>query len=452
MSNYTNKNCVVIGLGASGVTCVDFLMKQGANIYVYDNNPKPARLPELLAQYPDLKYQLGAFDEKIFQHCDYCIVSPGININTPLFQYAAQCGVEIIGDIEIFAREMQQPMVAITGSNAKGTVTTLVHDMVKAAGSRVALCGNIGIPVLSLLEAPPADLYILELSSFQLETTRSLHAKVACILNITADHLDRYDQNFEKYVAAKKRILQMGEILVANRDDPLTFPTQFTNRTLVTFGKSEPGAGEFGLRTSQGTTYLAHGAENILAVTALKIKGVHNWINALAACAIAHICGCPLAAMRQALTHFSGLPYRCQVICEHNGVMWVNDSKATNIGACMAAIQGLATDSDKTLILIAGGQGGNSDFTALREILSQHVREIILLGEDREILAESWLGTAPIHFVSGLQEAVALAYEVSKPGDSVLFSPACKSFDMFVNYQDRGKQFNQYVAALTDNH
>lgn len=444
--SFLNKRILIVGLGATGLSCARFLTSQGANIAITDSRPNPPCLEALRSELPDVAVFVGGFDPDAFVRAECLVVSPGISLRDPLIIEARARGVEILGDIEIFAHFAMAPVVAITGSNGKSTVTTLVAEMARESGLKTAIGGNIGTPALDLLAQQP-DLYVLELSSFQLETTSSLEPAVAAILNISEDHMDRY-ASVSDYTAAKMRIYHGGGALVINRDDPLVRATLARvqhGRPVVRFGRDEPVADDFGLCIHGGEVWLCRGAERLLPERELKIKGSHNTANALAALALGQAVGLSQSAMVQVLQRFSGLPHRCQRIRERRGVIWYNDSKATNVGAALAAIEGIPAEK---IVLIAGGQGKGQDFTPLREAVSGHCRAVVLLGEDAPFLQQALVDTVRLVPVMTLAEAVTEAAELAQPGDAVLLSPACASFDMFKSYVDRGEQFVSAVEAL----
>ena len=447
--SFLNKRILIVGLGATGLSCARFLTTQGAEIAITDSRPNPPSLESLRTELPDVAVFVGGFDPEAFARADCLVVSPGVSLREPLINEARARGVQILGDIEIFAHFAKAPVIAITGSNGKSTVTTLVAEMARESGLKTAMGGNIGTPALELLaEQPEPDLYVLELSSFQLETTASLEPAAAVILNISEDHMDRYS-SVSDYTAAKVRIYHGGGGLVINRDDALVRATLAMvqhGRPVVRFGLDKPGAGDFGLCEKDGEAWLCRGEECLLPERELKIKGRHNTANALAALALGEVVGLSQSAMLTVLKRFSGLPHRCQWARERQGVVWYNDSKATNVGAALAAIEGIPA---RKLVLIAGGQGKGQDFTPLREAVSEHCRAVVLLGEDASRLQQALLDTVPLIQVATLGEAVTEAAKLAQPGDAVLLSPACASFDMFKGYADRGEQFVTAVEALT---
>ena len=444
--SFLNKRILIVGLGATGLSCARFLTAQGAEIAVTDSRTSPPSLDLLRTELPDVAVFVGGFDPEAFARADCLVVSPGVSLREPLINEARARGVQILGDIEIFAHYAKAPVIAITGSNGKSTVTTLVAEMARESGIKTAMGGNIGTPALDLLTEQP-DLYVLELSSFQLETTSSLEPAAAVILNISEDHMDRYS-SVSDYTAAKVRIYHGGGGLVINRDDALVRATLAMvqhGRPVVRFGLGEPVEGDFGLCEKDGEAWLCRGRECLLPERELKIKGRHNTANALAALALGEVVGLAKSAMLTVLQRFSGLPHRCQWVRERQGVVWYNDSKATNVGAALAAIEGIPAGK---LVLIAGGQGKGQDFTPLREAVSEHCRAVLLLGEDASRLQQALVDTVPLIQVSTLGEAVTEAAKLAQPGDAVLLSPACASFDMFKGYADRGEQFVTAVEAL----
>jgi len=345
-------------------------------------------------------------------------------------------------------KAVKAPVVAITGSNAKSTVTTLVGEMARNAGLKVAVAGNIGTPVLDLLRSGSAevDLYVLELSSFQLETTTGLGAKVATILNLSEDHMDRYD-SLENYRDAKRRIFEGCEQIVFNRNDANTCPVYAGTKTVSSFGLErslEPNC--FSLAEFDGQTWLCYQDEMLMATSEMKIAGIHNMTNALAALALGRCCDLPWAPMLQALRDFPGLPHRCQWVATIRGVSWYNDSKGTNVGASVAAIAGLGANGP--VILLAGGVGKGADFAALAPAMETAGKIAILFGEDADKIALVLQGVVAVHRTASLEEAVSQAHFLAEPGDVVLLSPACASLDMFRNYEHRGDVFVAAVGGL----
>jgi UDP-N-acetylmuramoylalanine--D-glutamate ligase len=438
---------IVVGLGKSGMSLVRFLANRGVSFAVADTREHPPELETLRRDYPQVEVRCGELDVEFLCRADELYVSPGLALATPALQQAAMRGVKLSGDIELFARNAKAPIVAISGSNAKSTVTTLVGEMAAAAGKRVAVGGNLGTPALDLL-SDEVDLYVMELSSFQLETTDQLGAEVATVLNISEDHMDRYS-GLPAYHLAKHRIFRGARQVVVNRQDALTRPLIGEGVPCWTFGLNKPDRNGFGLREENGEKYLAFQFDNLMPVRELKIRGGHNQANALAALALGHAVGLPFDAMIASLKTFAGLVHRCQWLRELNGVNYYDDSKATNVGAALAAIEGLGADIDGKLVLIAGGDGKGADFTPLKAPVAAHCRAVVLLGRDADLLAATFGDSVPLVRVTTLEEAVQRAADIAQEGDAVLLSPACASLDMFKNFEERGQLFARAVGDLS---
>ncbi len=434
---------LVVGLGQTGLACARFLAKQGERFAVADSRDIPPGIDELKRELPDVECHSGEFDEALLLSAERLLLSPGVAPQHPAIAAAIAAGIEVLGDIELFARHADAPVVAITGSNGKSTVTTLVGEMAKTAGKQVRVGGNIGTPALDLLEEQALDLYVLELSSFQLEVTTSLSAAAAVVLNISEDHLDRHG-NVEHYAAIKQRVFNGDGVVVLNRDDAQVMAMQPGNRNVVTFGLD--GAEDFGLLERDGETFLAKGSEPLMNVAEMKMPGRHNWSNALAALTLGEAVGLEMKAMLEVLREFPGLPHRCQWIAEQNGVNYYEDSKGTNVGATLAALDGLPGEK---VVLIAGGQAKGQDFMPLRSVVEQRARAVVLMGEDAKLIEQVLLRAAPLVMAADMNDAVIKARKLAKPGDSVLLSPACASFDMFRNYIERGEAF--VAAVMEDN-
>jgi UDP-N-acetylmuramoylalanine--D-glutamate ligase len=381
------------------------------------------------------------------------VVSPGISLRDPHIAAAKQRGADIFGDIELFAHHADAPVVAITGSNGKSTVTTLVGDMAKAAGLNVKVGGNLGTPALDLLQKTEerTDFYVLELSSFQLETTRSLNAYAAVVLNVSPDHMDRY-RDIDEYAAAKQSIYQGDGVLVVNGDDAWVVAMesaakqQNARRRVIRFTLQPPKEDEFGIHTmDDGEQWLAVGDDRLLNTQALRIAGKHNQANALAALALGDAMNIPRNIMLDVLREFPGLPHRTQWVATIGGVNWYNDSKGTNVGATVAAVAGMPGSK----VLIAGGDGKGADFTPLKTMAIHHdVKAIVLIGRDGPVIAKALDGAVPISYATDMLDAVSQAQGLAHPGDCVLLSPACASFDMFENYVARGNAFERAVKRL----
>lgn len=439
---------IVVGLGKSGMSVVRFLAHQGMSFAVADTRAMPPELERLKRDYPQVEVRCGELDTEFLCRASELYVSPGLALTTPALQEAARRGVVLSGDIDLFSRYARAPIVAITGSNAKSTVTTLLGEMVENSGKRVAVGGNLGTPALDLL-ADDVELYVLELSSFQLETTQRLNAEVAVCLNVSEDHMDRYP-DLQAYHLAKQRIFRGARQAVVNRGDALSQPLLGQSVKCWSFGLDRPDIHGFGLLEREGEKYLAYQFDALMPVRELKMRGAHNQANALAALALGHAAGLPMAAMLDVLHRFAGLAHRCQWIARQAGVDYYNDSKATNVGAALAAIDGLGRDMAGKLILIAGGDGKGADFSALRTPVGQFCRAVVLLGRDAGLLADALRDTTvPLVFVETLEAAVRKSAELAHEGDAVLLSPACASLDMFRNFEERGDRFRQTVEALT---
>jgi UDP-N-acetylmuramoylalanine--D-glutamate ligase len=440
---------LVVGLGKSGTSAARYLARKGAVLALTDSRAAPPGIEELRTRVSG-EYYLGGFKaaEPLSQYA-FAVVSPGVSLDDPFVAQLRAAKVEILGDIELFARALSRvpspesrvpAVIGITGSNGKSTVTTLAGEMARAAGLKVAVGGNLGTPALDLLDEA-VQMYVLELSSFQLETTASLMLAAATMLNISPDHLDRHG-SLERYIAAKARIFSCAQTAIVNRDDRATHTGVHKARRIVSFGLDAPTAGHYGVVEREGERWLAAGDEALLPLSALKIQGLHNVANALAALALADAAGVPRAASIQALRSFKGLPHRCEWVVEKNGITWINDSKGTNVGATLAALQGLAGP----LVWLGGGQGKGQDFRGLRTPLAEKARAAILFGEDAERIERALGSRVSVRRVADLAAAVALARELAQPGDRVLLSPACASFDQFKNYEERGERFRALVA------
>ncbi len=438
---------VIVGLGATGLSVARYLSEQGVPIMMMDTRENPPQLDEARHRFPDMPLILGHLDEAVLARAHTIVVSPGLSMKTPAIAKQIAKGTEVIGDIELFARQVKAPVIAITGTNAKSTVTTLVGLMAGACGHQVQVGGNLGTPILDLYTAhPEADLFVLELSSFQLETTDSLRPAVATILNITPDHMDRYD-TLADYQRAKQRVYQHCEVAVSFADDPLTEPLVPVQKKRY-FRTGEPAHNEFGLRIKDGVRYLAKGETLLMSVDELPVLGAHYYTNACAALAIGDSKGFSMASMLRVLRDFKGLPHRCQFVRELKGVTWYNDSKGTNVGATEAAISGLGSAIKGKLVLIAGGQGKHADFAPLAPFVQQYCRHVVLIGQDAQVIANAIQSVVDISFAASLAEAVQQAANQAKPQDSVLLSPACASLDMFRNYEHRGDRFVALVMEL----
>jgi UDP-N-acetylmuramoylalanine--D-glutamate ligase len=437
-------NTVVVGLGKTGFACARYLAAQGISFAVTDNRDEPPMLNEIQAALPDVPLFLGGFDESLLMSADHLLLSPGVSLQEDAIVKAIDSGVEVYGDIELFCRNISAPVIAITGSNGKSTVTTLVAEMARAADLNVVEGGNLGTPALDLISDNEPDVYVLELSSFQLETVSSLNAIASVVLNVSPDHMDRYE-GLTEYKTAKERIYDGNGIIVINLDDPAVASMARNQRTCVDFTLFDPLPGDYGVRDYDGERWIVKGEDKLIPVNDLHIKGEHNIANAMAAMALAETLNCPRAAMLSVLRSFPGLEHRCQWIAEHADVKWFNDSKGTNVGASCAAIKGLA--ADENIVLIAGGDGKGADFSELADVADGRLKAAIVLGKDGPEIGKVLLNVVPVHSVDSMEMAVETAARIVRPGDIVLLSPACASFDMFENYQARGDTF---VAAVNN--
>lgn len=437
---------LIIGLGKTGLSCARFLTKQNQSFAVIDTRPSPPGLQEFINEFPNCQVHLGSFNEELLEKAAELIVSPGISLREPAIAKQIVKGTPAIGDIELFARHATAPIAAITGTNGKSTVTTLLGEMAKATGLRVGVGGNLGTPALDLLDQQ-AELYVLELSSFQLETTYSLSAATATVLNVSPDHMDRY-LNFDEYVNAKQRIYHHCKVPIINRNEPKSFCGVTDLSQAISFGLDAPPQQNFGLLTVANELFLAQGTEKLLNANEMIIKGKHQIANALAALALGTAIQLPMPTMLKTLQTFKGLTHRCQWIATIHGVAWYNDSKGTNVNSTLAAIEGLGEVIPGKLILLAGGLGKQQDFSPLRTAAEKYARAVILFGKDAPLIADALQNTIPISFANDLANAVTQAQQKAEAGDIVLLSPACASFDMFQNFEHRGQVFINLVTAL----
>ena len=442
---------IIIGLGKTGLSVARYLKRQNKPFAVCDTRTKFAGIAQFRQSFPEVPIFCGPLDENLLQQAQQLIVSPGIAIDLPAISAAAKAGVEVIGDIELFARAVEQPVIAITGSNGKTTVTTLVTEMAQAANLQVGMGGNIGTPVLDLL-TQHYDLFVLELSSFQLETTYSLQTVAAVNLNISDDHLDRYS-SLITYAAAKHKIYQQAKTAVLNLDDPLAWEQADISGNCIGFTLNANKVKQFKNVTAFFTVkndQIICNQELWLPVKALRLQTRHQLANILASFALGYAVKFPQSAMLPVATSFAGLPHRCQEIMFADHIIWLNDSKATNVGAALAAINSVGQTITGKIILIAGGDGKSANFSPLAPSVTKFCRMVILLGKDAVQLAASLNHQTEIQYVQNLTEAVVLAKRFAKAGDAVLLSPACSSLDMFVSYAARGEQFVDAVKKILE--
>ncbi|MEQ1638110.1 MAG: UDP-N-acetylmuramoyl-L-alanine--D-glutamate ligase [Methylococcales bacterium] len=435
---------LVVGLGITGLSVAKYLDQLGLPYAIVDSRTKPALMAEFIEKHPEVPVFTGGFDADAFNVATHLIVSPGVSLDEPAIRGALGRGAKNISDIDLFACSVNAPVVAITGSNGKSTVTTMVGDMAKAAGKKVGVGGNLGVPALDLINEA-TELYVLELSSFQLERTTCLNAAVATVLNISADHLDRH-AGVADYASQKQSVFNGAGAMVLNVDDPLVdaMRSEGIDRTILTFGLNHPA--DFYIATEQGIEYLMYRTQALMPVEDLPLEGSHNVANALAALALGSAVNLEMPMMCKALRDFKGLAHRMQKVAVIKDVAWINDSKATNIGACVAALQGYT----HPLILIAGGDAKGADMQDLVPTIQAKVKSVILMGKDAALIERALNGCVPTFAATNMQQAVKIAAGIALAGDTVLLSPACASIDQFRDYKDRGEQFTRAVLALTN--
>ena len=448
MLQLKDKKVLVLGLGETGVSSLRWLETQGAILSVADSRENPPKLESLIRRMPQVTLHTGAFKPEVLLSADLIVISPGVALSEPAVQAAIEAGITVIGDVELFAqyRPATAKVIAITGANGKTTVTTLVGEMCKAAGLNTIVAGNIGLPVLEALMMEAPDVYVLELSSFQLETTTSLVVDAATMLNLSEDHMDRY-ASMQDYAVAKAHIFYHATLQVLNRDDAWSMLLARPKLAQVTFGFSEQGFDhkDYGLKQVQADTWLMDGEKELINLNDLKIAGLHNAANALAAVALCRGIGVDYAPIIQTLYNFKGLPHRVEWVANSDDVDYYDDSKGTNVGATCAALSGLP----QKIVLIAGGDGKGQDFAPLADAVAANARAVVLIGRDAGLIEAALLQTnIPIYRAEDLPEAVNIAKKVAQTGDAVLLSPACASFDMFKNYVHRAEVFVDAVKQL----
>lgn len=456
MTQWADKSLLVLGLGETGLSLVRWLSAQGARVRVADSRERPPGLDVLRTQFPQVDVHCGAFRAELLQGIEQIAISPGVPMRAPLVQNAVAREIPVVGDIELFAQSLPRAnapkIIAITGANGKTTVTSMVGAMCRAAGMDTEVAGNISPAVLDVLlrrKGKQPAVWVLELSSFQLEATRSLKADAATVLNISEDHLDRYDSMAE-YIAAKARIFRSaadGGVQVLNRDDAESMAMALPGRTHVTFGLNTPAhtADDWGIETEGAAVWLAQGKRRVLNAGELRVSGLHNVANALAALALCRAIDLPLAPLLDALRNFRGLPHRVEKVAEISGVTYYDDSKGTNVGATVAALKGLG----RKAVVILGGDGKGQDFAPLHEAVAQHARAVVLIGRDADKIAQALSGCGvPLLNAVDMDEAVRLSADHAERGDAVLMSPACASFDMYRNYVHRAEMFVSAVQRL----
>lgn len=446
MKNNVLKNYyVVVGLGQTGLSCVRYLLAQNKSVVVVDSRDNPPALATCRQQFPEVDIYLGAFSKDLFLAADTLVVSPGVSLLTPEIVAANEQGVRVIGDVELFAAVAKAPIIAITGSNGKSTVVTLIGKMIVDAGLKAIVCGNIGLPVLEALLQPVPDYYVVELSSFQLAATQQLNAHVAVLLNISPDHLDQH-KSFAAYLAAKKRIYKNCDQAVVNADEPETWSELTFDKPVIPVSLNAPEENVWGVKNDA----LYWGETKLVDIAHLALQEKHNCQNFLVALAVGQFIGLPLDKMIATLRSFSGLSHRCQLVSKNQGVHWINDSKATNVGAAVAAIESVAKNSDGKIILILGGDSKGVDLGALRQPIDQYVSCVIALGKDAEKIKNTLSDLVKVVLVNTISEAVLSASRIAMQGDTVLLSPACSSLDQYASYVARGDDFVQAVSALSN--
>lgn len=442
----TKQHIVVIGLGKTGYSVVSFFADRGVRVTAMDTRLNPPFAEQVKAEYAEVELVLGRLDQGVLCSASKVVVSPGLSIATKEIQAAIEAGVSVVGDIQVFSEFAKAPVIAITGSNAKSTVTSLLGEMAKDAGLNVAIGGNLGTPALELIN-DNVELYVMELSSFQLETTPQLNAEVATVLNISPDHLDRYD-SYESYWKAKHRIFNGCKNIVINREDALSKPLKEMGVKTISFGLDESNGNDFGIVQQLGEAFLAIDHQALINTKQLKIKGTHNRSNALAALALGSAAGLSLDSMLTTLQDFPGLEHRCQWVGIKQGVDYFNDSKGTNVGATEAALNGLKDDIQGSIVLLLGGDGKGADFSFLEQAVQAGVKTVIAYGRDKQRIFDALSHVTPVRMADNFDDAFSKAESASQVGDAVLLSPACASFDMFDSFEHRGHVFVEMVNKL----
>lgn len=434
----------VVGLGVTGYSAARYLLARGVDVTLVDSRPMPSLANEFKREFPDIDTQFGAFAEGQLNDASLIVVSPGVSLKEPVLREAKRNGVHIVGDVELFLQENDKPVIAVTGSNGKSTVVTLVGEMCRSAGMDVLVAGNIGLPVLdALTDSTDYQVAILELSSFQLETTSQVPAEASAILNISADHMDRYD-SMGDYMLAKARILRGAKQAVLPRHDE--WLNQITNvNQVLSFELDEPlDETSFGVVRKSGKRWLMKGGTKLMKLNDVTLTGLHNVKNVLSAFALVDSLNLPLSHLVSAVKGFNGLAHRMQTVATHNNVLWVNDSKATNVGATATALNNV----ENNIVWIAGGQGKGADFGELKASITSHIKHLVLIGEDAPQIDAAVEGLLPISHARSMQAAVEAAAAIATDNDVVLLSPACASFDMFKSFEHRGDEFTKCVNAI----
>ncbi len=445
-----DKSVLVLGLGETGLSLARWLSAQGARVLAADSREQPPALAVLRERFPQIEARCGAFRAELLAGVDLVAISPGVSLSEPLVVQASVCGIPVVGDIELFAQQLPAKVIAITGANGKTTVTSMVGAMCRRAGLDAAVAGNISPAVLDVVlerGGRQPDVWVLELSSFQLESTATLNAAAAAVLNISEDHLDRYP-GMAEYAAAKARIFRGNGVQVLNRDDARSLSMALPGRAQATFGLNAPPAeNDWGITRDSDNIWLMQGSRRLLNAKELRVAGLHNVANALAALALCRAIDLPLSPLLGALRDFVGLPHRVEPVAEIGGVAYYDDSKGTNVGATVAALEGLG----RPVVLIAGGEGKGQDFSPLHPAVARHARAVVLIGRDADRIAGALKDCgAIVEYARDMANAVRRSAALARPGDAVLLSPACASFDMFRNYAHRAEVFVAAVHALRE--
>ena len=437
---------VIVGLGVTGIACARFFKDKGVDIAATDSRDNPPGLQEFQQEFPQSELSIGGFDEEMLVSAEVIVVSPGVSLREPALMKAAMSGVRTWGEIEVFARFANARVIAITGSNGKSTVTTLVAKMLEKAGKKVAVGGNLGTPAVALITEDAPDFYVVEVSSFQLESTFSLNPAAAVILNISEDHMDRYS-SIAEYTNAKKRVMRGYGDVIVNMDDMQTRDLIYTTeptRKICTYTLNPPQENGFGLRKKDEQEWIYFDEQAVMPIADIKIPGMHNVSNVMASMALAKAVEIEMEPLVEAAKEFAGLDHRTKWVAESEGVNWYNDSKATNVGATLAAVSGMGDN----LILIMGGDGKDADFTQLRQEFEGKVKLAVLIGRDALKIEKVLGGVSEVKFAGSMREAVEIAHAAAQSGDKVLLSPACASWDMFNGYAERGNEFVAQVEKI----
>jgi UDP-N-acetylmuramoylalanine--D-glutamate ligase len=433
---------LIAGMGVTGISCARFLRRQNIPFRVIDSREQPPQLHLFEQEFADSEIITGGFDNRILQGVRTLVLSPGIDLRHPFVEFARQKGIRVVGDIEIFAEYANAPVIGITGSNGKSTVTTLAGYLLERSGHRVQTGGNLGTAALDLIIEPAPDFYLLELSSFQLDVTHSLRPRAAVVLNVSDDHMDRYS-DIDAYTVSKAQIYRQADWCIVNRDDPRVRAMPVGSNVLF-FGSAPPVGEGFGLIEAEHKVWLARGERRLFPVDRMGIQGRHNWLNVLAALALLQAIGVEAESVVEYLAQFTGLPHRCRLVAERRGIRWINDSKATNVGAAAAALESF----DPPIILIAGGDGKGADFSVLRQSVTNRVKAVLLFGRDAALIEQALADVTRCIRLNNMEEAVREAARIAESGDTVLLAPACASLDMYPGYAARGEDFARRVSEV----